>query len=648
MAKVTLPNGATITLPDKQVDPGQVVADAVRGAGPGSVAQKKIEGALSPGNFGEAVAQGASFGLSDEISSFLASLSGKDYDTELKASRDRMADYRKRNPLAAFGGELLGGIAVPGIGFSQAMKAGSTLGKAAGLAGAGALAGGMTGFGTGEGGLENRLGGAGKGALIGAVAAPAIVGGANLVGKGVSALLDVTGLGGAGRAETLANRKILQALERAGLSTDDAMKAMQEMQDAGTTPALMDLGQNPARLTASAARVPGQGVEIAADFVESRQLAQGERVANVVDDIFGTNKSAASFIDEINDTQRLAAKPLYAEADVVPLRIDQQVNIGTPEAPRMVSLSDFMQFDDFKNALKRGLRISTLENGAPKVALNPAGNEVPTRLIDLAKKGLDADIAAAMRNDPALARALVRFKGDLLKLVDNLNPKYAEARQVWAGAMELEDAVKAGGEAITKRLDPEGLARIYGGLSPSERPAFRIGVVDALKKVIGEGGDGRNKVLALFGTPNARDRLAAVLGEDEFARLAKFMGFEKAMSKAQGKIAGNSLTAERMADDAGLNKGAVDLLTTAITNPKGAVGNLIRKGIGYTQGLNEQSASSIVKKMTETDPTKLRAILDMLKQFGIQDAARLASPLRSGTTYGVGIGGVGLPGLLSQ
>jgi len=124
------------------------------------------------------------------------------------------------------------------------------------------------------------------------------------------------------------------------------------------------------------------------------------------------------------------------------------------------------------------------------------------------------------------------------------------------------------------------------------------------------------------------------------------MGFEKIMSKALKKISAGSITSERLADDADQKKGVVDFLATALTSPRHALGNLSRKAIGYTQGLNENTAANIVAKMTETDPVRLRAIIDLLNSFAEKDAARMANPLRQGMTYGVGLGGIGAPAAL--
>lgn len=629
----------------------EAVGDAVSGAAPETAALSKFEEVMSPGGFGEMVAHGASLGFSDEIGAALSAASGRDYDTELQATRDRAKAYRERNPLAAFAGEMLGGVLMPGVGFNQALRATTTLGKIGGLAGAGALAGGVTGFGVGEGGFEERLGDAGRGAAFGAVLSPAIVGAANVAGRGLDALLDVTGLGGAGRSETLANRKILQSLQRVakdpvtgapltgGLGPDDAARALDEMAQTGAEPALMGLGVNPSRLTASAARVPGQGAEIAADFVEAQQLGQGGRIVAKFEDLLQTNKSATTFLDDLNKTQKLTAAPLYeramasgAEVDTAPLlaRItnDLQDAVGPEEA-----------------ALKRVLSFL--------VRRTDAGDVIPkTDIASLhkVKIGIDGLIENA-GTDTAIGRAgrrtLAQLKAELLALMDTAEPGYAAARAQWAGAMELEDALTAGKEIF--KSNPEDLGNVFRSLTPSQQPAFRIGVMDAVKEAVSRAGDGRNKVLALFGNPRVRAQFEAILGPNDFQALVKYMGVERAMSKAGGKVSGNSLTAERMADDADRTTSAVDLLATAITSPRSAIGRLGRMAVGYTQGLNERTAANIVGKMTEADPTKLRAIIEALKAFEAQDAIRMANPLRGAGTYGVGVGGVAAPmGLLTD
>lgn len=636
---------------------GDMVASAVRGPGqdqpipdaapatPGEDAIAKVKEALSPGRFGEAVFQGATLGFGDEIRAGLegtaAGLHGEDanqtYDKTLHNARYSLDSYRKDNPLASVAGEILGGVLVPGIGFNQAMRASTALGKYGGLALAGAGTGAVTGFGSERGGLENRLGGATQGAVMGGILAPAIVAGANLVGKGVNTLLDSTGLSSSARTETLADRKILQALERSGYSPDDAMKALDDIRASGAdVPALADLGESTRRLTSAAARVPGKGADVAADFVETRQAGQGARATSFFEDLLGTDKSATSFLDDLNKTQKMAATPLYEKA----LASDATVDTGPLLRKIEGELRDAVGPQEA--ALKRVAGFL--------VRSNADGDLVPkTDIASLhkVKIGIDGLIENA-GTDTAIGRAgkrtLLDLKNDLLAMMDKAEPTYAEARSVWAGAMDLEDAVNAGREAF--KVSPEAIASTYKALPPSAQPAFRIGLLDAIKETVGRQGDGINKVRTLFGNPRIREQFAAVLSPDEYASLAKYMGAEKTMFKAGAEILGNSKTAQRAADDADFLKDPVSLLN--LTRPRNWVEVLARKLTGYAKGMNEKTAERIVSTMTETDQSKLAEILKALESVRVRDITRMSNPLRSGVTYGVGIGGAGIPGLLGN
>lgn len=616
-------------------DPAAAVGAAVRGAAPETAALSKIEEVMSPGAFGEAVAHGASFGFSDEISSALASLSGRDYDTELQASRDRMDAYRERDPVAAFAGELLGGVAVPGLSAARVARALPWLGKVGSLAAAGAVGGGVSGFGMGEGGLENRLGSGALGAGVGAVAAPALVGLANVGKNGVDAFLDVTGLGGAGRADTLANRKILQSFERMDMGVDDAGRAIDDLRAAGIpNAALADLGQPASRLTAAASRIPGEGAEIASDFVEARQASQGSGMVSFFEDLLQTNKTGASFLDDLNSTQKLAAKPLYDQA------LQSQAVVDT--APLLARISDDLQdaVGPEQAALKRVA--SFLVRQADDGSIVPKTDIAALHKVKIGIDGLIENAGTDSAIGRAGRRTLAQLKAELLSLMDAAEPGYAAARAKWAGAMELEDALSAGREVF--KTAPEELLGVYKGLNQSQQPAFRIGLIDAIKDAVGRAGDGRNKVLTLFGNPRIRAQFEAVLGPDEFQRVVKFMGAGRVVSKTGAEIAGNSKTAQRQLDDADFTQDPMQLLN--VLKPSNWLQGLGRKMTGYTKGMNEKTAASVVGKMTEMDPQKIAGILKVLEDFRLADLRRAANPLRSGATYGAGLA-TAIQGLLN-
>lgn len=129
----------------------------------------------------DGVAQGMTFGFSDEIAAGMASGGGLwgDYDEELASERGRMAENKELAGGYELGGQIAGGLAT-GAGL---MKSGVTmLAKKPTVlkaAGEGALYGGAYGAGSSEEG--ERLEGAAKGAVTGAVTGGALQGGANAV-----------------------------------------------------------------------------------------------------------------------------------------------------------------------------------------------------------------------------------------------------------------------------------------------------------------------------------------------------------------------------------------------------------------------------------------------------------------------------------
>src|SRR5690606_12298987 len=137
-----------------------------------------------PGRFSDSMAQGLTFGLADEalagvrapleVLTGRADTLGQGYNQALDQSRENVSAYRDRNPVAATGAEVLGGLLTGGT----LAEGGATLMNTARPtvrnmiargAGEGALYGGAYGFGTGEGGLENRALNAAGGGAVGAL-----------------------------------------------------------------------------------------------------------------------------------------------------------------------------------------------------------------------------------------------------------------------------------------------------------------------------------------------------------------------------------------------------------------------------------------------------------------------------------------------
>lgn len=104
-------------------------------------------------NINRLVGQGLTFGLQDEIDAFLKSAFNKDlsYADALKNEREQLANFRKNNPVTAFGSEMAGNLPYAPLSVGKNLL--STFIRNAGMGGA-------YGAGTGE-GLEDRAKNAG-------------------------------------------------------------------------------------------------------------------------------------------------------------------------------------------------------------------------------------------------------------------------------------------------------------------------------------------------------------------------------------------------------------------------------------------------------------------------------------------------------
>ena len=170
-------------------------------AAPESRAPSGSEDQSGLAGFARTAAQGATFGLSDELAGLVANLPGGKTPEEAKAgARQNLAQYRKAHPGMAIGAEVLGGLAsgllVPG-GAARVLP---TLGRGLRSARAGQRALAAGGLGAAEGALYGA-GSADEGGRLGGAVKGGIAGG--LLGGGIGAAMrKSTGWVGGGNAPT--------------------------------------------------------------------------------------------------------------------------------------------------------------------------------------------------------------------------------------------------------------------------------------------------------------------------------------------------------------------------------------------------------------------------------------------------------------
>lgn len=168
------------------------------------------------------IAQGASFGLADELEARARSfLPSETYEQAIKDVRGKLSAYREDRPLEALGYEVAGGLVtgLAGGGRALAATAGRTGAKAAAQELAKAVARGATtsaigqgavsGAAGAEGGIENRLKGAAMGGAFGAALpflgaqATRLIPGRKAIGEAASGMYDAARRGTANLLENI-------------------------------------------------------------------------------------------------------------------------------------------------------------------------------------------------------------------------------------------------------------------------------------------------------------------------------------------------------------------------------------------------------------------------------------------------------------
>ncbi|MER9412892.1 hypothetical protein [Mesorhizobium sp. M0589] len=596
------------------------------------------------------VADTASFGLADEIAAKLGSATGVggregNYEGNLNLQRTLDRVDEQQHPMARGAGQLAGGVAVGMLApaakaanvvegaAAQAPNALARIGQGAKL---GATYGGLYGFGSGE-GFEDRAKNTLSGALTGGTIGAAIPAGTAVAGKVYNTLADVmmrpaaNAIRSVVAPEANALRLAQRALARDSLTPDQAGAKMSDALAAGDdTTMLMDVGgENTRRLGRAATNIPGEGADKIKTAVYDRQLAQPERVAEAVRKGLDDPANYFSTIDDIIAQRQTAAKPLY----------DQAYKTPVPFTSKLESLLGRGKV--MKDALRRARDMGEAE-GIPsqqffaKIADDGSYTiqSVPdARQWDLMKRSLDDIIQSETETMPNgseklsnLGRIVSGIRREMLTEVDQANPAYAKARQVYSTASESLDAVTKGGKLLD--ADPELARRTLADMSEGDKQLARLGISKALVDRVQRARDGANVVRGIFASPRNR----AVLKE-AFPTEASFKDFQSAMEREGQKtrtnmaIGGNSTTAAQAADLASnFDAGVAGHIISG--RPLAAAGALVQKALARATVVNEATAKELAKILTTTDPAVGRQIMTQLQHMAMRDARVAKNLLR--------------------
>lgn len=562
MTEVVLPNGRIIEDVPEGATKQQIKQFAIQNNLANELDFREISKARQ---FFQKVGQGLTFGFMDEMAAATVGLTAEltgigsfedAYQSSLEQIRLDEAAYAQQNPVASAVGEVIGGIATGGatgarLLSNQAMKTATPIGRVGRVAGVGSGEGALYGAGSAQEG--DRLEGAAQGAAIGAVAAPV---GAKAIEKILEGGQAVAGFAARKMSDTPrreAERAIRAMAEAEGIDADDAIRMLDDLGDEAT---LADLGENFRSLARAATDNAGSFRNTARQTMNQRQLGQQGRLLEAAQVAAG--KQAGDFRasrSALISGRRERAAPLYTQA----------FNNGLRETP---TLTQILNRPAMKSAMRQADRLAA-DEGQFNGALNLM------QRVHYAKMSLDDKIGAAVRSgNTQRARILQGMKRELLDEIEEQNPEYIQAMDIFSSDSRMIDAMDKGINLFKTNADD--LAETVNNMTASEKDMFRLGAVRSIKDQLDNTNMNSDATRALIGKQGTRDKLALVFDDPEsFIQQA---AREQEFTRTRNVLTGGSPTAERLIGQKNLSEMIQpELLTTlASGDPATAMAGLIR------------------------------------------------------------------------
>ncbi len=242
---------------------------------------------------------------------------------------------------------------------------------------------------------------------------------------------------------------------------------------------------------------------------------------------------------------------------------------------------------------------------------------IDTRHLDFIKKSLDHDIGkklgfASGESGSSNTRAVIELKNKLLDIMDEVNPNYKTARNIFAGDKSIENAMESGRTILSEEF-PEHVRDMVKVMSESEKTAYRMGAMSAIRDKFGGFVEGAtvtnmagNKAYNLLknnkGVQSIRETFpSGDPGTKQFNSFMKKLGDEMDMKRTHSRVMAGSQTAERLANEANLLPNI---------QPKPLAQFLENLNPGWRQGAKNNEMSEIARMLTTDalDPAGLRAL----------------------------------------
>jgi hypothetical protein len=509
--------------------------------------------------------------------------------------------------LARGAGGALEATAQNGLSASRLLSAtpglfGRTAAAAADTAGLGGFAGGMEGN-----SLSERLGNATSGAIGGAVLGGAMPLTAATVGAVASPFISnvMAKINPAGYAA----RQVARGIVESGKPTADIAQAVNQAADEGqgvynVADAMGNAGQ---RLLSTVTRSPGEGRTAVVNALEARQAGQGRRVANALNEGFGSPQTAAQTETALTGARDTAADAQYgavranadSPVDVTPAIAHLDATLG-PAADQMLANNGSAAANDSVESVLLGFR-----NRLARV--NPDDFSAVQRI-----RGDMADTAQnATQNGYGNKARLIRGAlGHLDSAMENASTGYRAANANFAQASRNIGSVQAGTDAAM-RGRVEDTIPAYRALPAEGQAAWRAGYVDPLIEAAQKSPMGSNAARPLSNSA-FQDEAAVMAPMRTQAQMQRRLGREQTMFDTRNAAMGGSKTVDNLNDyDAmGIDPSVVGHVIAG--NYAGAVRSLIHAGANKLTGNTPAVRAVVANILLQRGANVTGASLDAL------------------------------------
>lgn len=603
-----------------------------------------------------AVGRGATWGMSDIIEAGIKApiyaartdmTLGEAYTYARDAGEEKREAFTKEHPFvsgaAEIGAGITSGISGAKLAAAKAPKLArklKELGKKAPLrtgAGVAGVSGGVYAAGTTRGTPSERLQAAAlpgvASAALGPVGVLAVRGAGKVAGgvlaKGEGILGDIAEkriARGVGREPVLADkgiRKIVDKLRKDYPDPKDFQRALQEYSESSGV-SLAEIGdKNLTSLATGVAQYPSGGARTE-KFIEERMSGVSGRIKTSVAKYIDPDTDFYGTIDDVLEKGRAKAAPLYDKAYKANLSMESKeidLILDTPAGRKALKEAAEMMKND--RALM-GLPDKELKSiqrdlsavGKMDEVSGPIARGLNMRTLDAVKKSMDDQISVLYRKgENNKAKIINDQKNALLREMDiaDKTGAYKKGRAIAGDYLSTSKAMEDGRNFI--KLDADLIKRKMADFTPSEREAYKAGVVRKMRDLVDTAQDSSNLYKRVFGKEEVRNKIKAIVGEVEFKKLSKSLRAEERLYKFAYKVVGNSSTSSKQqaAADFAENLG-MDAVEAVATHgiqsiPRRVIGSALRN---MKLGLTDESAAKVADILYETNPAKKLEILKKL------------------------------------